>query len=290
MISGILVEDMCEKDGEDPRERVQEKGGIQGMPIGHRVSTEGSGTEAATRSERVTRWFRIPLITAALLAIPVIVVQESNLDGFWESVAAVLDWGIWGVFAANLVVMLAITPDRRRWLLDNPIDVLIVLLTPPFLPATMKIARVLPVVRLVWLLMLANRMRGLFSLQGLRYAALLVFTVVVGGGVVFVAVEPGQQLSTWDGLWWATETVTTVAYGDIYPTTVLGRIVATVVMVTGIGFVALLTGALAQRFLHGGNAGAASRPTPGEPEMMQKLGELSRQIAELQKALGERTD
>jgi voltage-gated potassium channel len=235
-------------------------------------------------------WFRGPLIVAALLAIPVIVMQESDLGRFWESVAAALDWGIWGAFAANLVVMLAIVPDRRRWLLDNPLDALIVVLTPPFLPATMKIARVLPVVRLVWLLLLARRLHGLFSLEGLRYAALLVFTVVVGGGVVFVAVEPEQQLSTWDGLWWATETVTTVAYGDIYPTTVLGRIVATVVMATGIGFVALLTGALAQRFLHGGSEGAAPDPTPSEAEMMRRLGEMSNQIAELRRALGERPE
>lgn len=260
------------------------------MSSGRRVSNEDSHTirtDATSRSERATRWFRMPLIVAALLAIPVIVVQESDLDGFWEPLAAVLDWIIWGAFAANLIVMLAVTPDRRRWLLENPLDVLIVVLTPPFLPVTLKIARVLPVVRLLWLLMLANRMRGLFSLQGLRYAALLVFTVVVGGGVVFVAVEPGQQLSAWDGLWWATETVTTVAYGDIYPTTTLGRIVATVVMVTGIGFVALLTGALAQRFLHGGNGGAAPETSPGEAEMLRRLGEMSHQIAELQKALAE---
>jgi voltage-gated potassium channel len=124
---------------------------------------------------------------------------------------------------------------------------------------------------------------NLFSLEGLRYAALIVFTVV-GGGVIFVAVEPGQDLSTWDGLWWAAETVTTVAYGDIYPTTALGRLVATVAMTAGIGFVALLTGALAQRFLSGGNAA----PNPDRTEMMRRLEELSNQIAELQKALGER--
>jgi voltage-gated potassium channel len=181
-----------------------------------------------------------------------------------------------------------VVPDRRRWLIDNPIDVLIVALTPPFLPATMKIARALPVVRLVWLLVMANRMRALFSLEGLRYAALIVFTVVVGGGVVFVAVEPGQELSTWDGLWWAAETVTTVAYGDIYPTTALGRVVATVVMATGIGFVALLTGALAQRFLHGGNAGGAPQLAQSEAELVRRLDEMSHQLAELQNALNER--
>jgi hypothetical protein len=70
---------------------------------------------------------------------------------------------------------------------------------------------VLPVVRLVWLVVVANRLRNVFSLEGLRYAAPIVFTVVVGGGVIFVAVERGQDLSTWDGLWWAAETVTTVA-------------------------------------------------------------------------------
>jgi voltage-gated potassium channel len=144
-------------------------------------------------------------------------------------------------------------------------------------------------VRLLWLLVMANRMRALFSLEGLRYAALVVFTVVVGGGVVFVAVEPGQELSTWDGLWWAAETVTTVAYGDIYPTTALGRVVATVVMATGIGFVALLTGALAQRFLHGGNANRAPQQQ-SEAELVRRLDEMSRQLAELRHALNERRE
>jgi len=166
--------------------------------------------------------------------------------------------------------------------------VLIVVFTPPFLPATMKLARVLPVVRLLWLMVVTNRLRNVFSLQGLRYAALIVFTIVVGGGVVFVAVEPGQNLSAWDGLWWATETVTTVAYGDIYPTTSLGRVVATVVMTAGIGFVALLTGALAQRFLYHGSEDAAPKHDADRAEMTKKLEDLSLQIAQLQKALEER--
>jgi voltage-gated potassium channel len=162
-------------------------------------------------------------------------------------------------------------------------DVLIVVLTPPFLPATLKLARLLPIVRLFWLMVVANRMRNVFSLQGLRYAALIVFTIVVGG----VAVEHNQDLSIWDGLWWAAETVTTVAYGDIYPTTALGRIVATVVMTAGIGFVALLTGALAQRFLYGETDGTTSEPHT-EQEVTKKLEELSLQIAKLQKALEDR--
>jgi voltage-gated potassium channel len=261
------------------------------MSRGRRTQAQGeppAETQAALRAGRVAKWLRMPLIVAALLAIPTIIVQESDLRGFWDILAAVLDWCIWAMFAANLAIMLSIVPDRRRWLIENPLDVLIVVFTPPFLPATMKLARVLPVVRLVWLMAIAHRLRKVFSLEGLRFAALVVFTVVVGGGVIFVAVEPGQDLSTWDGLWWAAETVTTVAYGDIYPTTALGRLVAAVVMSAGIGFVALLTGALAQRFLYGPSTGATSEPDPDRAEMMRKLDELSYQIAELQKALSER--
>jgi len=259
------------------------------MPTGGRRVQGGTAaqTQAALRAERAAGWLRVPLIIAALLAIPTIIVQESNLERSWDVFAAVLDWSIWAVFAANLATMLAIVPDRRHWLTHNPLDVLIVVLTPPFLPVTFKLARVLPIVRLVWLIAVANRLRNIFSLQGLRYSALIVFTVVVGGGVVFVAVEPGQGLSTWDGLWWAYETVTTVAYGDIYPTTALGRIVATVVMTAGISFVALLTGALAQRFLYGEGGSATPEPGPDKAEIVRKLDGLSQQIAELQKALGE---
>lgn len=238
-------------------------------------------SQATLRAERIARRLEVPLIVAALLAIPTIVVQELNFGGAWQVLASVLDWSIWGVFIANLVIMLAVVPDRKRWLIANPMDVLIVVLTPPFLPAAMKLARVLPIVRLFWLLVVTHRLRKVLSFQGLRFAALIVFTIVVGGGVLFVAVEPEQNLSTWDGLWWATETVTTVAYGDIYPTTPLGRIVATVVMTAGIGFVALLTGALAQRFLYGSDGFTG----PDQADLLKKIDDLSHQVSELREAL-----
>jgi voltage-gated potassium channel len=246
-------------------------------------------TQATARAERAARRLQTPMIVAALLAIPTIIMQESNLGEGWEILATVLDWSIWAVFAANLAIMLILVPDRKRWLIRNPMDVLIVVLTPPFLPATLKLARLLPIVRLVWLMVVANRLRNVFSLQGLRYAALIVFTIVVGGGAVFVAVEHNQDLSIWDGLWWAAETVTTVAYGDIYPTTALGRLVATVVMTAGIGFVALLTGALAQRFLYGAGEDTAPKPSADNAEISRKLEDLSLQISQLQKALEDRS-
>ena len=143
--------------------------------------------------------------------------------------------------------MLAVVPSKRRWLLDNPLEVAIVVLTPPLLPASLQALRIFRLLRLLRLIRVAKLARRLFSLEGLRYVALLALLTVLGGGAAFVEVEKGS--STWDGVWWAVTTMTTVGYGDKYPVTVLGRVVGMTIMLVGIGSIAVLTGAVAQRFL-----------------------------------------
>jgi voltage-gated potassium channel len=59
----------------------------------------------------------------------------------------------------------------------------------------------------------------------------------------------GEFASLWDGIWWAVVTVTTVGYGDLYPKTVQGRLIGMVLMFVGIGFLSLLTAAVASRFV-----------------------------------------
>lgn len=52
-----------------------------------------------------------------------------------------------------------------------------------------------------------------------------------------------------DGIWWAVVTLTTIGYGDIYPWTTAGRVIATILGLLGIGLVALPTGILASGFI-----------------------------------------
>jgi hypothetical protein len=85
----------------------------------------------------------------------------------------VLNWGIWLAFLIEAVVMLAVVPDRGRWLRQHPIEVIVVVLTPPFLPATLQAARLLRLLRLLRLVPLLRLGPRFFSLEGLRYAALL---------------------------------------------------------------------------------------------------------------------
>ena len=51
------------------------------------------------------------------------------------------------------------------------------------------------------------------------------------------------------GLWWAVQTVTTVGYGDHVPTSVVGRLLAAVVMLLGIGFVTVITASITGAFV-----------------------------------------
>jgi voltage-gated potassium channel len=52
-----------------------------------------------------------------------------------------------------------------------------------------------------------------------------------------------------DGLWWAITTVTTVGYGDRYPTTIEGRFLAVVLMIMGISLMGVITASVAAWFV-----------------------------------------
>jgi voltage-gated potassium channel len=202
------------------------------------------------RSQRFEQRFELPLIAAALLVIPVIVIEESSVGQPWDSIAAAANWLIWFAFLAETATMLAVVPDRWRWLREHPIEAIVVLATPPFLPASLQSLRVLRLLRLLRLFPLLRYRRRLFSGEGLRLAALVTVLVVIGGGTAYAALE--EKPTAWDGIWWAVGTMTTAAPGDVRPHTDEGRVLAMAVMLVGIGFLSLLIGAAAERFVAGG--------------------------------------
>jgi voltage-gated potassium channel len=199
------------------------------------------------RSQRIADRFEKPLLVAAVLVLPAVIIDGTSPGEPWNTIAYVLNWAIWLAFAVELVVMLAVVPSKLQWLRDNPLTVLIVVLTPPVLPSSLQSVRALRTLRLLRLLRMAPLVRRVFSLEGVQTAAFLALMTVLGGGALFAAVE--KHRSTWDGVFWAVTTMTTVGYGDITPQTNAGRVIAIVVMVVGAGFFTLLIGVVAQRFI-----------------------------------------
>ena len=204
------------------------------------------------RSEAIQAKFEWPVIIAALLTIPLLLIQESNLGQPWQAIGTALNWVTWLVFATEVVVMLCIVPSRRTWLRTHLIDVLVTVLTPPFAPAAWQATRVYRVARLLRLVRIFS-LRNLLSLDGLKLAALIAAATVGVGGAVVASIESTakEPWTTWDGIWWAVTTVTTVGYGGLEPHTDSGRIIASAIMLVGIGFVALLTAFIADRFIKG---------------------------------------
>ncbi len=207
------------------------------------------------RSEAIQARFEWPVIVAALLTIPLVLIQESNLNQPWPTIGAVLNWITWLVFATEVVVMLCIVPRKRTWLRTHMLDVAVTVLTPPFAPAAWQAGRLYRVLRLMRLLRVFS-LRRLLSLEGLRLAAVAAVTTVVLGGIVVASIETTarEPWTTWDGIWWAVTTVTTVGYGGLEPHTDSGRIIASAIMLVGIGFIALLTAFIADRFIAGQEA------------------------------------
>lgn len=88
------------------------------------------------------------------------------------------------------------------------------------------------------------------------YEMMIIFIIslqcLIISGVLFYALEHGVNShvkNIFDGIWWAVVTLTTIGYGDIYPITIGGRILAMILALVGIGLVALPTGILTSGFI-----------------------------------------
>lgn len=68
--------------------------------------------------------------------------------------------------------------------------------------------------------------------------------VTFAGGTFAWLLTPNDFGGFGEALWWAIQTVTTVGYGDVVPTNTEGRLIGVVVMLTGIGFLTVITAAV----------------------------------------------
>lgn len=236
--------------------------------------------KVGSRADAVKRFFELPLLIAAVLSIPSTILEFSNIGEPWVAVGAGLNWVIWLAFLAELVTMLAVVPDRGRYLVANPLDLAIVLMTPPFIANGIQSIRLLRLLRLFRLLRLAPLVRVIFSLEGIRAAAALALFTALAGGAGFAA-EEGMSLG--NGVYWSIATMTTVG-DNLTPHTTEGKIISVIVMLVGIGTATLVIGAVAQRFM----APTVEEIEIAEDDLLVQVHEISLRLGRLETALRER--
>ena len=73
--------------------------------------------------------------------------------------------------------------------------------------------------------------------------------IVLGGGALFRILDHKEYASLWLGMWFALQTVTTVGYGDVTPKDAAGKLVAALIMLEGIAFLAIVTAAITSTFI-----------------------------------------
>ena len=110
-----------------------------------------------------------------------------------KTLGDVLNWVIWAAFATELVVMLAVVRDRMGWLRKHPLEAAIVLLTAPVLPASLQALRMFRLLRVLRIAVLVKEYRRLFTLEGVRGAAVIAAIAAFGGGAIFSVVEKGRR-------------------------------------------------------------------------------------------------
>lgn len=95
---------------------------------------------------------------------------------------------------------------------------------------------------------LIGLLETLFNSRRLRtILAALIFFIFLFGYLFYVS-EPDVR-NIGDGIWWALVTITTVGYGDITPVTTLGRVVASSLMLLGLGLIATITAIVSAKFI-----------------------------------------
>ncbi len=205
----------------------------------------GMTEEQAIKASRLDA----PTVVVVLLVIPALVLHFSEPEGTLGVVSNVLNWAIYGWFLFEFLYMLRLAPDNREYLRHNKLDLTVLLLTVPLLPGIFQALWVLRLLRLID--MLPTLLGRFVNITLLPYAMVLAFIGVFGGGLAFAHFE---NLSVFDGMYWANTTINTVGYGDISAQTPAGKVLSMVLQWTGNVILAMLIGgvaAFAQQLLLG---------------------------------------
>ncbi len=225
-----------------------------------------------------------------MLALCVLVLISLAVETIWQLDAdtrIILFWAdtfVCLIFLGDFAASLMRASNRKRYFLTwGWVDLLSSIPAVGYVrwgraARAVRILRVLRGVRSV-------RVLGGFILQRRAQGALLAATLasllmLVFASIAILQLERGTGaniVDAEDALWWSFVTITTVGYGDTFPTSPEGRLLAALLMATGVGLFGTFTAFVASWFL-----------SPGEEEQEEELEAIRKELAEIRELLEDR--
>ncbi|GAA4751803.1 hypothetical protein GCM10023328_38620 [Modestobacter marinus] len=236
--------------------------------------------EIRVRYERASQW---PLVVVAVLFVVAYAwrVLQPGFPGWVQTVLVVVTVGVWPVFLADYVVRLVLAEHRWRFVRRNWLDglaVLLPLLRPLRIISLVRVARVLD-------RRLTVSLHGRVAYYVTSISALVVFMASLA---VYDAERdaPDAVITDYgDAVWWGLTTITTVGYGDEYPVTAEGRLVAALLMVGGIALLGVVTAAVASWFVGRVADAAQAQDEADDAALRAQLADLTDEVRRLRDEL-----
>lgn len=185
---------------------------------------------------------------ACMAAVLVFIDSSENLSTTLHRLFLI----IYLVFAVDFTVRLIRADNKRRFLIHNVWDVIALLPIHGIFPAPSNhtldvILSLLGIIRAVaFLSRPLRKLKPFYNTNGFKYVVFASLMTIITGGIL---IHYAEHMDMDDGIWWAFVTATTVGYGDISPSTIYGRLIASVLMIVGIGLIGSLTSTLTSFFM-----------------------------------------
>lgn len=205
-----------------------------------------------TDNEKIEFIYDVVIGMLSLVATFVVVLQFSKNNTSIQLVYLNrIDNIIYFVFLVDFAARLALSKNKRSFIKNHYID-LIALLPFHFFTnspygSLFKLMRVM-----TYLLRLVHNIRDILYTNGFIYSlgSASIITLIGSFAIYFLEKDSSTTIKSYgDALWWSIVTVTTVGYGDISPSTSAGRAIAVILMLSGIGFLSMLTSTVSTYFI-----------------------------------------